>query len=159
MIDAMPSGLVRLILILAPVILGLSILAHRRLLRMVHAGSEPVVAFRIRRWNSIFIAAGAVFLLREALARSPSGSLAQVCGLILAAQFVYVAWAHLRVSMSSGGLLLGMSFSPWRRFLGYEWLDDGCLALRSRSGRRFRIRVPDGVRPQVQEIVDLNILR
>jgi hypothetical protein len=159
MIEAMPSGLVHLILILAPLILGLSILAHRRLLRLVHAGTEPVVIFRIRRWNSAFIAAGAVFLVREALARSPSGSLAQICGLILAAEFIYVAYAHLRVSMGSGGLLLGMSFSPWRRFSGYEWLEDGCLELRSRSGRRFRIRVPGCVRPQVQEIVDLNILR
>lgn len=159
MIEAMPTGLVRVILVLAPAILGFSILAHRRLLRVVHRGDDPVVVFRIRRWNSIFIAAGAAFLLQESLLRSPAGSLGQVCGLTLAVEFLYVAWEHLKVSMSSGGLLLGMSFSPWRRFSGYEWLDDDRLELRSRSGRRFRFRVPERVKPSVQQVVDHNILR
>jgi hypothetical protein len=159
MIDAMPSGLVQLILILAPTILGASILAHRRLRRMVYADGASVVTFWNRRWNSIFIAGGAAFLFSEALVRSAVGSLAQVCGLVLAVEFVYVAVAHLRVAMSSGGLLLGMSFSPWRRFSGYEWIAKGRLELRSRSGRRFRVRVPDRARQRVQQVVDLNILR
>ena len=102
---------------------------------------------------------GAAFLLREALFRSAVGSVSQICALVLASEFIYVAYANMGVWMSSGGLLLGMSFSPWRRFLGHEWLEDGRLELRSRSSRRFRLRVPDTVRSRVQKIVDLNILR
>ena len=158
MLDDLPPGLVQAILVLAPVILGLSIVAHRRLVRLVHEGAGAVIGFRQLRWNSCFIAGGAVFLFREALMRSAAGSLAQVCGLILAAEFIYVAYANAMVYMSAGGLLLGMSFSPWRRFSGHEWAQEGRLELRSRTGRRFRVRVPEGLRAQVQETVDLNIL-
>ena len=159
MFSGIPSGLVYGILVLAPVILGFSIFAHLRLLRLVRVGPEPIATFLTRRWNSALIVGGGAFLLREALLRSTAGSMAQICGVVLATEFLYVAYANLRVAMSSGGLLLGMSFSPWRRFAGYEWLDEGRLELRSRTGRRFRMRVPDRVRAQVQEIVDLNILR
>ena len=159
MLQNVPSGIVRVILILAPLILGLSIAAHRRLLGLVIRSPEPVVAFRNMRWSSGFIVIGGVFLLWESLVRSEFGSLTQVCGLVLAAEFVYVARANLRVIMSSGGLLLGMSYSPWRRFSGYEWLGETELMIQARSRRLFRVKVPAEARTQVHEIVDLNILR
>ena len=159
MSDVMPVGLIQAVLMLAPLVLALAIGAHRRLRRHVYASPEPIAFFRNFRWNSCLILIGSIFLLRGAAGAYALGRVAQVCGLILALEFFYVAYANLHMVMSAKGLLMGMSFSPWRRFAGYTWLSDHHLELRSRSHRRYRLRVPAHMKASVQEIVDLNILK
>ncbi len=157
--DVMPVGLIQAVLILAPLVLALSIGAHRRLRRHVFSSPEPIVFFRNFWWNFCLIVIGGVFLLRGAAGAYALGTVAQICGLILALEFFYVAYANLHMVMSARGLLMGMSFSPWRRFVGYTWLSDRNLELVSRSRRRYRLRVPASVKAHVQEILDLNILK
>lgn len=155
----MPVGLIQAVLILAPLVLALSIGAHSRLRRHVFSSPEPVVFFRNFRWNSCLIVIGGVFLLGGAAGAHTLGNVAQICGLILALEFFYVASTNLHMVMSARGLLMGMRFSPWSRFTGYAWLSDRDLELVSRSHRRYRLRVPAYVKAHVQEIVALNMLK
>ena len=153
----MPDALIQVVLILAPLFLGLSLHAYLRVRRYVCDGAHPIAAFRQMRWNSCIIVSGAVFVLVGAV--RAHGILAQVSGALLALEFLCVAYANFQVVMSTRGVLIGMRFSPWVRFSGYDWRPDGRLQLNTRKGRRHDLRVPDQVKQDVQEIVDLNILR
>lgn len=155
----MSYRMVQVILILAPVVLALPIGAYLRLRRHVYQAPEPVVSFRNLRWNSFLIVMGGVLMLRGAAGAFAYGQVAQLFGFILALEFFYVAYVNLWVAMSGQGLLIGMNFSPWRRFADYRWISEQHLELVSRTGRRYRLRVPTEVRPEAEEIVDQNILR
>lgn len=157
MTEFMPAGLVQAVLVLAPSILALSISAHIRLRRVVQA-DDPVARFRVLRWNSSLILLGGMLLLRESL-QSDVGSLARVCGLVLSAEFFYVAWSNLTVSMSSRGLLLGMSFTPWQRLTTHSWDNGELLQLVTRTDRKYRLKVPDECRTTVETLVRENILK
>ncbi len=159
MSDVIPLWLAETVLVLAPLILALSIGAHLRLRRHIRAASEPVVAFWNFRWNSGLIVLGGLFLFREAAVSQTLGSLVQVCGLVLAVEFFYVAYANLRVLMSTRGLLLGMSFSSWRRFSGSTWHSEETVELHARSRKRYQLRVPKHRKALVVEILNQNILQ
>lgn len=159
MTNVIPVWLAQAVLIAAPLILGLSVAAHLRLRRHMYASPEPIASFRNFRWNSGLIAVGGVFLFREAAGVQGLGGLAQVCGFLLSLEFFYVAYANVQVVMSPRGLLLGMNFTPWRRFAGYAWLSEENLELRSRREKRYRLQVPEEMRAVVTKILDQNILR
>jgi hypothetical protein len=101
--DVIPVGLIQAILILAPLILAVSIEAHRRLRRHVYSSPEPIVLFRNFRWNSCLIVIGGIFLLRGATGTYALGRTAQICGWILALEFFYVAYVNLHMVMSARG--------------------------------------------------------
>lgn len=153
------ARIVEAVLILAPLALGLPIGAYLRLRRHIYRAPGPIVSFRNLRWNSFLIAMGGVFMVRGAGGAFSLGHVAQICGLVLALQFFYVAYVNLLVAMSSGGLLIGMRFCPWSRFSGHTWLRGEDLELVSHSRRRCRLRVPGHMRADVQKIVELNILK
>ena len=150
---------VQAVLILAPLLLGLSIGAYFRVRKHVTHSPDPIAVFWHLRWNSGLVLVGGCFMLTGAIGAQALGILAQVCGFILALEFFYVAYVNLHVVMSARGLLLGMNFLPWDRFAGYTWLSERDLELASRRRRRYGLRVPTHMRAYVQEIVDLNILK
>ena len=150
---------VQAILLLAPLLLGLSIGAYFRLRQHVCHSPDPIAFFWHLRWNSGLVVIGGCVMLAGAAGAQALGTLAQVCGFILALEFFYVAYVNLQVIMSARGLLIGMNFLPWNRFAGFTWLSERDLELASRTRRRYRLRVPTHTRASVQEIVDLNILK
>ena len=83
----------------------------------------------------------------------------QVCGVVLAAEFLYVAYSNIFVSMSTKGVLIGMSFAPWQRFATHSWIEENNLELRTRSEKRYRFKIPDEVKTNVDELVNQNILK
>ena len=159
MSDFIPLGAIQVVLILAPLLLGASIGAYHRLRRHVCRSPDLVTFFRNIRWDSCMIVLGGLLMLRGAVGSHTLGTVVQIFGLVLALEFFYVAYVNLRVSMSANGLLLGMNFSPWRRFAGYTWVSERDLELTSHTRCRYRFRVPARMRARVQEIVDLNILK
>jgi hypothetical protein len=147
----------RAIVIAAPLLLALSIGAYLRIRRHLFAESEPIATFRNLRWNSFLIAAGGVFLLRGAQEAQGLGPTAQLCGFLLALEFFYVAFVNVQITMGDRGILVGMSYSPWPRFVGYDWPSDQMLELRTRSRRRYRFRVPAELKDRVAERVEDHI--
>lgn len=147
----------QVVLILAPLFLGRSIWAYFRLRIHVFHGPDPIAVFRHLRWNSLPIVFGGAFVLKAAL--EAQGVLAQVAGLALALEFFYVGYVNLLVVMSARGILMGMRYAPWNRFAGYTWVTELDLELKARSSRTYRLKVPCGVKEDVQEIVELNILK
>ena len=155
--DIVPVGVLRAIVIAAPLLLALSIGAYLRIRSHVYTESGPVAAFRSFRWNSCLIAAGGLFLIKGAAGAEGLGRVAQLCGFLLALEFLYVAYVNIQIAVGDRGILLGMSYSPWQRFVGHDWLSDQVLELRSRSRRRYRFRVPVDQKDRVNEVVEQNV--
>lgn len=153
----MSLRLIQAVLILAPLMLGLSILAYWRLRKHV-SEVEPVAVFLQHRWNALLVLIGGFALFRGAAISDGVGLVPQMFGFLLALEFFYIAYANIRVIMSGRGLLIGMRYMPWQRFSGYAWKTEHQLELTTRL-RRYRLRVPAQVKPKVQEIVDLYILK
>ena len=146
------------VLILAPLLLGASIVAYWRLRQYVCRGDEPVVVFLQKRWNTLLILIGGLVLFRGAAISDGVGTIPQLFGFLLSLEFFYIAYATIRVTMSDRGVLMGMRFVPWQRFSGYLWQSDRDLELLVHR-RRYRFRVPEQVRADVQKILDLDILK
>ena len=148
---------IQVVLILAPLLLGLSIWAYFRLRRHVSHSPDPIVMFRRVKWNSLPIVFGGVFVFKSAF--ETHGILAQTAGLVLALEFFYVAYVNVLVVMSARGILMGMRYASWDRFAGYVWATESSLELQSRSDRTYRFKIPDSIQADVNEIVALNILK
>lgn len=153
----MSLWMIQTVLVLAPLMLGLSIVAYWRLRRHV-CGAEPVAVFWQRRWNAVLVLIGGLVLFRGAAISDGVGLVPQMFGFLLSLEFFYIAYANIRVIMSERGFLMGMRYMPWQRFSGYSWKTDSQLELTTRL-RRYRLRVPALIKPKVQEIVDLHILK
>lgn len=154
----MSLQLIQTVLILAPLLLGASIAAYWRLMRYVCGGDEPIVVFLQRRWNTLLILVGGLVLFRGAAVSDGVGTIPQLFGFLLSLEFFYIAYATIRVTMSDRGVLMGMRFVPWKRFSGYLWRSDRDLELIVQR-RRYRFRVPEQVKADVQKILDLDILK
>lgn len=153
----MSLWMIQTVLILAPLMLGLSIGAYWRLRRHV-CDAKPVAVFWQHRWNAVLILIGGLVLFRGAAISGGVGLVPQMFGFLLSLEFFYIAYANIRVIMSGRGFLMGMRFMPWQRFSGYAWKTDSQLELTTRF-RRYRLRVPAQLKAPVQEIVDLHILK
>lgn len=154
----MPLWMMQAVLIVAPVMLGVSIGAYWRLRRLVQDSPDPVVFFLQKRWNSLLVVTGGLVLFRGAAASYGVGVVAQIFGFLLALEFFYLAYVNIRVMMSSKGVLMGMRFLPWQHFSGYEWLNERDVTLKTQR-KQYRFRIPAQVKSDVQEVLDLNILK
>ncbi len=148
--------LIQAVLILAPLLLGASIVAYWRLRRHVSHAQAPVVIFLQKRWQVLLIVTGGIVLFRGAAISE--GLVPQLFGFLLSLEFFYVAYATIRVTMSTRGLLVGTRYMPWQRFSGYVWLTERDLELVSQR-KRYRLRVPAQVKADVQKVLDLDILK
>jgi len=146
------------VLILAPVMLGVSIGAYWRLRRLMYDSPEPIVIFLQKRWNALLIVTGGLVLFRGAAISYGVGLVAQIFGFLLALEFFYLAYVNIRVMMSARGVLMGMRFLPWQHFSSFEWRNERDLTLIS-SRKKYRFRIPVQVKEQVQEVLELNILK
>ena len=115
----MSLQLIQAMLILAPLLLGASIIAYWRLRQHVFGAQAPVVIFFQKRWNVLLIVMGGVVLFRGAAISDGVGVVPQAFGFLLSLEFFYIAYATIRVTMSARGLLMGMRYMPWQRFSGY----------------------------------------
>ncbi len=154
----MSLTLIQIVLILAPILLGASIVAYWRLRRHVSNTQEPVVVFLQKRWNVLLIVMGGIVLFRGAAISDGVGFVPQLFGFLLSLEFFYIAYATIRVTMSARGLLMGMRYMPWQRFSRYVWRTERDLVLISQR-KSYRFRVPAQVKPDVQKILDLDILK
>ena len=155
----MPPRAVQIVLLLAPLVLAVPIVAYLRLRRHVRSGPGPVVSYRSFRWNSVLVLIDGVLTLKGAVDAFAVGPLTQACAFGLALEFFYVAYVNTSVSLSPRGILFGMTFAPWSRFTGHTWTSDRHLELLARSRRRYRLLVPEAWASDVREVVDQNILK
>lgn len=154
----MSLTLIQVILILAPLMLGASLVAYWRLRQQVSQAPEPVVVFLQKRWNTLLVLVGGIVLFRGAAISDGVGTIPQLFGFLLSLEFFYIAYATIRVTMSARGLLMGMRYIPWQRFSGYAWITERDLELIAQK-QRYRFRVPQKVKADVQKILDLDILK
>jgi hypothetical protein len=154
----MSLWMMQAVLILAPLMLGVSIVAYWRLRRLMYDNPESVVVFLQKRWNTLLIVVVGLVLFRGAAISYGVGIVAQVFGFLLSLEFFYLAYINIRVMMSARGVLIGMRFLSWQHFSGYEWLTDRDVVLISQQ-QRYRFRVPVQVKSDVQEILELNFLK
>lgn len=149
--------LTKVILILAPLFVGGSIVASRRLRSLVYGGGNTIAFRRPPGWDTAFIVIGGLFVFKATLDAAYLGRLAQVCGFALCIEFFWVAWLNAGVVLSSAGIMVGMRYAPWRSFVRYDWTSQRTLELVTRSNRRTRIRVPDRRRDDVADLVDRHV--
>jgi len=145
------------VLILAPLFVGASLLASGRLRRLVRRGARPV---RFRNPPSVetaLIIVGGGFVTAAAFDSAHLGLLAQSCGFLLSAEFFIVAWLNTSVRLSEAGVMVGMRFTLWQRFSDCVWTENRKLHLITPSGKRTRLTVPDSVRDQVQRLIETSI--
>lgn len=154
----MSLWMIQAILILAPLMLGVSIGAYWRLRRLMYDSPEPIVIFLQKRWNALLIVTGGLALFRGAAISDGAGLVAQLFGFLLSLEFFYLAYVNIRITMSARGVLMGMRFLPWQHFTGYEWRNEREVQLIG-SRRKYRFRIPTQVKSDVQEVLDLNILK
>ncbi|MBT3601530.1 MAG: hypothetical protein HOE48_02690 [Candidatus Latescibacteria bacterium] len=154
----MPLWMMQAVLIVAPLLLGISITAYWRLRRMIQDSPKPIVLFLQKRWNVLLIVTGGLVLFRGAAISYGVGFVAQVFGFLLSLEFFYLAYVNICVMMSARGVLMGMRFVPWQHFSGYEWINERDVMLTSHR-RRYRFRIPAQVKSEVEEVLDLNILK
>ena len=154
----MPLWMMQAVLVLAPLILGVSIVAYWKLRRLMHDSPEPIVIFLQKRWNALLIVMGGVVLFRGAAISYGVGIVPQIFGFLLSLEFFYLAYVNIRVTMSTRGVLMGMRFLSWQHISGYEWLNDRDVVLITKR-RKYRFRIPNQVKSDVQEVLELNILR
>ena len=112
----MSLTLIQIVLILAPILLGASIVAYWRLRRHVSNTQKPVVVFLQKRWDVLLIVTGGIVLFRGAAISDGVGFVPQLFGFLLSLEFFYIGYATIRVTMSARGLLMGMRYMPWQRF-------------------------------------------
>ncbi|MDP6042049.1 MAG: hypothetical protein QGG64_26100, partial [Candidatus Latescibacteria bacterium] len=79
----MSLQLMQAVLILAPLLLGASIVAYWRLRQYVCRGDEPVVVFLQKRWNTLLILIGGLVLFRGAAISDGVGTIPQLFGFLL----------------------------------------------------------------------------
>lgn len=154
----MPLWMMQVVLILAPVMLGVSIVAYWRLRKLMYDSPEPIVVFLQKRWNVLLIVTGGLVLFRGAAISYGVGLVAQIFGFLLSLEFFYLAYVNIRVMLSSRGILMGMRYLPWQHFSGYEWLNERDVELRTQR-KNYRFRIPSQAKRDVQEVLDLNILK
>ena len=154
----MPLWMMQSVLIVAPLLLGISLGAYWRLRRLMVDHPGPRIVFLQKRWNTLLIVTVGLVLFRGAAISYGVGLVAQVFGFLLSLEFFCLAYINIRVTMSHRGVLMGMRFTPWQHFSGYEWLDDRDLVLRTQS-RQHRFRIPLQLKVATQEVVELNILK
>jgi len=154
----MSLWMMQAVLVLAPLMLGASIAAYWRLRRSVHDSPAPIVIFLQKRWNALLTVMGGVVLFRGAAISYGVGLVPQIFGFLLSLEFFYLAYVTIRVTMSARGVLMGMRFLPWQHISGYEWASDRDVVLITKR-RKHRFRIPNQVKSDVQEVLELNILK
>lgn len=154
----MPLWMMQAVLIVAPLLLGISIVAYWRLRRLVKDSPDPIVVFLQKRWNVLLIVTGGLVLFRGAAVSYGVGIVAQIFGFLLSLEFFYLAYVNISVMMSARGVLMGMRYVPWQHFSGYEWVNDRDVTLTSHR-RRYRFRIPAQVKAEVEEVLELNIIK
>ncbi|MGA1199839.1 MAG: DUF5673 domain-containing protein [Candidatus Latescibacterota bacterium] len=154
----MPLWMMQAVLVLAPLMLGASIVAYWKLRRLVQDSPAPIVVFLQKRWNALLVVMGGVVLFRGAASSYGVGLVPQIFGFLLSLEFFYLAYVNIRVTLSTRGVLMGMRFLSWQHISGYEWLDERDVVLITKH-RKHRFRIPQQVKSDVQEILELNILK
>ncbi|MDA0708828.1 MAG: hypothetical protein O3B73_01300 [bacterium] len=154
----MPLWMIQAVLILAPIMLGASITAFWRLRRIMRDSPQPIVVFLQKRWSALLVVSGGLVLSRGAFISDGVGLVAQVFGFLLSLEFFYLAYVNVCVMMSARGVLMGMRFLPWQHFSGFEWRNDRDVTLTAKR-KQYRFRIPVQVKPEIEELLELNILK
>lgn len=149
--------MILIILILAPLFLGGSILASSRLRSRIEKSESPVLFRRRPGWDTAFVIVGGCFVFRASMDAGYLGLLGQACGFLLSAEFFLVAWHNLKVAFGDPGAMVGMRYVAWRSVTSGTW-DSDTLEVITAAGKRTRVSIPSHLKDRVEQIASTNIL-